>query len=466
MRLFPYFTAILPVLIYSSLLAQESDTVTSLDSENDIELIIAADRGDTMRAAQLINMGADVNASTYEGVTSLMFAAQNGNLPMIRLLLSKGANPDKKPLNGYTALITAIRGGRLEITEYLIRKGADINLNDNDDVSPLMHAVVSDSFFMADMLLYYGANVKNRSKEGIDALMLASFMGRYETAVRLMEEGADINSSDQKGRTPLHYATEAGNLDLMELLIYNGAFLEARTNTGYTPLSLAVSLNNFSAAKLLIGYGADVNSRINASMNPLELAKENKNDTLVAMLMNHEAQIISRPNFNKITIGTRYVFNANDSQYGFTVGLSDKKHNIWIDLGYGFRPKAIRIFEKVEYATYYQYWEKRHAFSLSAAKGFMIPVKASGFRLGAFAGFKEYLTFGGYRGSSSSPDTRLLFSPEFGAAMDFHFLRLKLSYEFLNLHLEEINHDWFNISLQLLFSRKKGNKKITSINWL
>jgi hypothetical protein len=328
-----------------------------------------------------------------------------------------------------------------------------------------MHAMVADSFYMADLLLYYDADIQPKNKEGIDAMMLAAYLGRYAIAVSLIELGAEVNSTDIKNQTPLHYATLSGNLDIMDLLILNGAFLESRSANGYTPLSLAVSLNNYAAARLLIGYGADVNSRISYSLNPMTLALESKNDSLAGMLRNHEAKAVRWPSVNKITFGPQVTFNSNDLLVGFNLGISDNKYNLWSSLGYGIRPKLIRVLEAENSTTSYQYWEMRHTVFLSVDKGFFLPHRHSAIKAGAFAGLKEVMTFGSYRGSSRSPDTRLILCPRIGGVLEFKFLRFKLNYEFMNLRLKDYSNNWCNFTIELLFNRKKGNARFSQIDW-
>ncbi len=428
-------------------------------------LFLAADRGDTVTALKLIELGVNVNATTYEGVTPLMYAAQNGSTSMVRLLLKHGADAGRKPLNGYAALISSIRSGYVETAEFLVRNGADINLYDNDKVTPLMHAIAVDSFYMADMLLYYGASVTLKDVHGMDALMLASLLGRYETAISLLEAGADINTADAHGWTPLHYATYGGNTDVMDLLIANNTSLETETSTGYTPLSLAVSMNNFKAARLLIGYGANVNTRISPSLNPLTLARENKNDSLVNMLRNQNAKAIHRPYFNQVTIGTDFIVNRDDKHLGFSFGFSDKKYKLMTQLSYGFRLNAIQVLEQTSAAEFYQYWERRHFISLAVEKAFYMPAEPFNLKTGIFAGFGEVLTFGGYRGADAHPRTRLLINPRIGVIIDYRFLRFKCDYEFLDQHLKKINRTWVNVSLEVLFRRKRGSIKPPTVNW-
>ncbi len=454
-------------LIEFSALLLASVTAFSQDDDRDARLMVAADQGDTATAKLLILSGAHVNATTYEGVSALMYAAQNGYTEMVKLLIQMGADPDLKPaINGHTALISAIRSGYIETAEYLVRNGADINLADNDEVTPLMHAIAIDSFYMPDMLLYYDARVDAKDEQGINALMLASWLDRYEIVFSLLEKGADINSADERNWTPLHYATLAGNTDIMDLLILNDASLESYTLSGHTPLALAVALNNYAAARLLIGYGADVNSRISRSLNPLTIALENKSDSLAGMLERQGATPILKPYFNQFTAGTQVRLNSDDLHLGFSLGVSDKKYNLMMSLGYGVRAKAIRVLEQTSETEYYQFWEKRHLISLSVEKAFYMPLKIASVRPGVFAGFSEVLTFGGYRGSEKNPDVRLVMNPKIGGIFDYRFLRLKIDYELMHLHLTDIKRGWFNFSLEFLFNRNRGTIRTPSIDWL
>jgi|WetSurSiteA1Bulk_404760.scaffolds.fasta_scaffold14837_2 ankyrin repeat protein len=466
MKLFHFIIAVVSLLFIglACCLGQDSSEFSTL-SEWEEKLFTAADEGDTVAVLQLIDLGVNVNTTSYEGVTPLMYAAQNGNTAMVKLLISHGARVDLKPVNGYTALISAIRSGYLGTAEFLIRNGADIDLPDNSNVTPLMHAIAVDSFYMPDMLLYYNASVDKRNKQGMNALMLASWLGRYEIVLSLLEAGADVNTADGQSWTPLHYATLAGKLDIMDLLIVNGANLEAATNSGYTPLSLAIAKNNYGAAKLLTGYGADVNSRITPSLNPLTLALENKNDSLVNMLRNQEAKVIRKPYFNRVTFGTLVRFNTEDTHLGFSIGLSEKKYNLMTSLGYGFRLKAIQVLEQTSETEYYQFWEKRHFISLSCEKAVFIPGNTDFMKSGIFAGFSEVLTFGGYRGSKENPDIRLVFNPRIGIIFEFRLLRFKVDYEFMDLRLEDIPNGWFNVSMDLMFTRKRAKLRVPSMNW-
>ena len=465
MRITLSILALLFCLMPNQVFAQQEEA-GSPEVSKDNQLLIAADAGDTAKVSKLIKMGADVDATTWDGVTALMYATQNRNLDMMELLIRCGANPDIKPDNGFTALLTAIRNGQPEPAEFLIRNGASVDIPDKYKMTPLMHAIVADSFYMADMLLYYGAAIDSRRRDGVNALMLASWLGNQGIAERLIQAGADVNTTDNMGRTPLHFASMAGHQDIMELLIGEGAMIEARTTSGYTPLSMTIVKNDFLAARLLIGSGANVNSRINNSLNPLTLAIDNRNDTLAAMLRKNEAKASPWPWFDKIIFGSHFTFNPDDMFVGFSLGLSDKKYNLWSSLAYDFRPKSIRIMEPDKGSNYFQYWESRHLISISVDKAFWLLTGKKGFKAGLAAGFEESMVFGNYRGSALGPENRLLFSPHAGAVVQSGSFRIRFNYAFRDQHLAEMSKNWYTVSLDLLFNRHKRSLNQYSITGL
>lgn len=465
MKFRTYIVLLMATMIRINADAQPEDT-TGILLSRDEQLIFAADAGDTARVSRLVSMGADVDASNPDGVTSLMYATQNGNLPMMNLLIRCGADPDKKPANGFTALITAIVNGQPDLVEFLLRNGASVDLADNNKMTPLMHAIEVDSFYLPDMLLYYNAPVDNRRRDGLDALMLASWLDRYEIASELLELGANVNSTDNYGLTPLHYAASAGNLEIINLLIGEGALLEAKTTSGMTPLSVAVAKNKFPASRLLIASGANVNSRISSSLNPLSLAEESAMDSITAMLRNNGARRIIWPWFNQMTLGGHFIFNRDDFLAGINLGMSDRKYNIWTSLGYDVRPKSIRIIVPDKGNNYFQYWERRHLVSFTLEKAFLFPKKSKKVKAGFVAGFQECMSFGTYSGSYLGPETQLIFSPRAGAVFQNHHLRFRLNYQFLDLHLRDMSKNWCDFSVELLFNRKKVKPDQNSITGL
>jgi len=248
------------------------------------------------------------------------------------------------------------------------------------------------------------------------------------------------------------------------MLITAGANTEAKTGYGFTPLSVAVVKNNFEASRLLIGAGADVNSQIDNSLNPLTIARENHNDSLALMLQNNGAKLILWPWFNQVTFGGLFTFSGDDMFTGASLGLSDRKYNLWASLGYRIRPKSIRVLDPAEGNNYYQYWERRHLVSGSLDKAFILKSKSGKGQFGLVAGIEEVITFASYHGSGLHPRTDFIFSPHVGAVYQSGHLRFRLNYAYMDLNLANMSNNWCSLSLELLINRKKGTLRQTSVS--
>ncbi|MBN1159600.1 MAG: ankyrin repeat domain-containing protein [Bacteroidales bacterium] len=449
--------AVLFLALYIHADAQETDeSVWETIYDLDFQLILASDRGDSVRVNELIDFGADVNATTYQGVTPLMYASQNGHLTVVRMLISNGADPDRQSLQGTTALISAVRAGWIETAEFLIRNGADPDLPDKRMATPLMQAVAENRYYITDMLLYYGADADSRDRTGISALMLACREGKYDIAELLVNHGADVNAADERGRTVLHFATMNGNADLMDVLIASGADIEQRTGSGFSPLAVAAAENHFEAARLLIGRGADVNSRIGLALNPLSLAGQHGNHELTDMLRKNGATTSYWPYFSRFTLSAELSFSRENTELRFETGISDQKYNLNVHLGYGFWIKPMQVLEQENDDVYYQYWEKRSSVFFALSKDIVNLSHRSRMRLGLYAGLKGIYSFGSRAGSGTKADDCLVLSPGVGVRGELGMLQLKIQYEYVNLDIYKSSRNRLNFSVGLILKRKKG----------
>ncbi len=66
---------------------------------------MAVVKGDFEFVKKLVDMGADVNEMSKNGMTPLMYAARYNKVDILKLLIENGANVKaKNPKNGFTAL--------------------------------------------------------------------------------------------------------------------------------------------------------------------------------------------------------------------------------------------------------------------------------------------------------------------------------------------------------------------------
>lgn len=88
--------------------------------ELDQALCDAAREGDVERARELIQNGADVNATTTYGWTALVSAARNGHMNVVRFLIERGADVNAKTTDGWTPLIQAAENNQASVVRYLV----------------------------------------------------------------------------------------------------------------------------------------------------------------------------------------------------------------------------------------------------------------------------------------------------------------------------------------------------------
>ncbi len=200
------------------------------------KLFAAAKSGTPEEIIDLLNCGAQVNATNLRGDTPLMLALScNQKIEHITALLSAGAEVARANLHGETALHLAAKH------------------NSNPEL------IVK--------LLQAGADIKALSDLGQSALMLAAkYNPKASIIAQLRRSGADILSTDVKGRSPLILAARHNTSSevITELLLQG-----AQVNKGYensegewlTELMEAAKYNsNPQVITALVKGGSDINA--------------------------------------------------------------------------------------------------------------------------------------------------------------------------------------------------------------
>ena len=148
-----------------------------ISGDKDRNLINHVDGGrfhEIMLTGDLTGMGkfltnAGPNARDDHDRTVLMRAAEAGNLMVVARLLDLGADPELVDPRGTTALHLAAITGDDGVVEILINAGATVDVVDQHMRTPLWHAAAHhfpDSA-VVEMLLRAGANPKLRDHNGV-----------------------------------------------------------------------------------------------------------------------------------------------------------------------------------------------------------------------------------------------------------------------------------------------------------
>lgn len=95
----------------------------------------------------LLKAGADVHATTDEGLTALILAARDGYIHSVRILLEHGAHANLQDDYGRTALILAARQGYTEVVKLLLQHGARTDLKTRNAFLAWLHDAVRGHYF-------------------------------------------------------------------------------------------------------------------------------------------------------------------------------------------------------------------------------------------------------------------------------------------------------------------------------
>ncbi|XP_072160828.1 LOW QUALITY PROTEIN: uncharacterized protein [Bemisia tabaci] len=204
----------------------------------------------------LVENGADVNATEYDGRTPLcLLVKHHGSFAVMRYLIEKGAtlNNERGGTPLYWAFSVDYGGHDPKVADFLIEMGTDVNScidyhgDEWDQMRTALH--LARHLSTVELLIDKGANVNAMDKSLNTPLHVAR---TPSIAKCLLEHGAEVNASNESGDTPLHFVQ---NFHTAKILIEKGGNVSACNNEGYTPLHTA---RNIAIAKLLLENGAEL----------------------------------------------------------------------------------------------------------------------------------------------------------------------------------------------------------------
>ena len=127
----------------------------------------------------LLDHGADVNLSSYDGVTPLMLSVYN-HQPIVELLLEYNANVNLSDHSSRSALLMCACAGDPTSAKLLLSHGADPDFTNTDGNTALNLAIIYNYIEIAQSLLDHGARTDIPNHIGQTALDAATYWNRHE----------------------------------------------------------------------------------------------------------------------------------------------------------------------------------------------------------------------------------------------------------------------------------------------
>ncbi|CAH3040637.1 unnamed protein product [Porites lobata] len=189
----------------------------------------AASSGNVETLEELVNQGADVNASTnYDGRTPLHIACMEGNTEAVKFLLEHGASTQVKDRFKSSPLDDAIKFRHKEIVKILRKAGAHL--------------------------------MKTSIETAVELCRLAA-KNRVEDLHMWQLANVDFNCCDYDKRTPLHVAVCRNNVETVAFLLEHRVDPYLRDVFGNTPLDNANCYELENIVNMLEEFSADKQSR-------------------------------------------------------------------------------------------------------------------------------------------------------------------------------------------------------------
>jgi ankyrin repeat protein len=438
------------------------------DTDDDINLQIAASMGACLEIITLYARGADVNNFVGSVATPLHYAVSSGSMKAVEILLLLGALPDKPDQYGYSPLIAAVMADNLEIAELLIRYGASITKADRNGSSPLHHAAALGFFYTTDMLLYYDAPVEMYDYEGNTPLMLGVSFSYYDITDILLRAGADPNTKDKKGFTPLMAAAQNGDTLMLRMLINAGANLYSANDDNYDALGCAARFGQLEAASFLLQNGNRWNYKNNGVKNPVDIAEYYSQSKLLPLLTLYG--LAEEPKFalEELTFSAGARFTSHYLLMDGSLSLTEPRMKAGITLGAATNPFGWKLLVKENDATW-QYMVNTYLIYAGVFKEFELGETADGNKLSIIPSLSAgYRFYSNYEGVERKPESKFCIIPSADISWKLKYFGMSAGLSYMQTPFLKVFPIWLNLKLSYTLLQKSPivpGKKIKIYNY-
>lgn len=215
-------SAILLILFLSACQSNpEKEEVQNMNRE----LIEYAEQGNTEQVRQLLQSGADINATDEQGRTAVMAATYHNHVGTVEALIQAGADINIRDHQLNNVFLYAGAEGMMEILRLAIEADADVTLTNRYGGTALIPAsdrghveIVQELLTLTDVDVNHINNLNWTAL--LEAVILGDGSEKYQRIVKLLlDHGADARIPDGNGVTPLQHARERGYQEIERILL-------------------------------------------------------------------------------------------------------------------------------------------------------------------------------------------------------------------------------------------------------
>ncbi|OME90667.1 ankyrin repeat domain-containing protein [Paenibacillus lautus] len=215
-------SAILLILLLSACQPNlEKEEVQNMDHE----LIEYAEQGNTEQVRQLLQSGANINATDEQGRTAVMAATYHNHVGTVEALIQAGADINIRDKQLNNVFLYAGAEGMVEIMRLAIEADADVTLTNRFGGTALIPAsdrghveIVQELLTRTDIDVNHINNLNWTAL--LEAVILGDGSEHYQRIVKLLlDHGADAGLPDGNGVTPLQHARERGYQEIERILL-------------------------------------------------------------------------------------------------------------------------------------------------------------------------------------------------------------------------------------------------------
>ena len=249
--------------------------INATNNDGATALLLACNTGRSELVRLLLKAGADPNITDADGDTCLHgVITADCNKETQQEIIDYGADVNATDKRGRTPLLLGCVLGQIDSVNVLLAAGADTTICDEEG-SSCLHAAIDGrcSKDTLQALIDHGAHIDARRKDGANALLRACYTGQSESVRFLLEAGADVNVTKPDDDNCLHFAVYGHcSTDILKKIIEQGVDVNAVTYGSLTALVIACSTCQTESVKVLLQLGADPNIGTGFSMPTLHVA--------------------------------------------------------------------------------------------------------------------------------------------------------------------------------------------------